>query len=327
MPLANPIQNLKKSYNIFSKTTLLHKVLYLLALCVGISMMANYGRKRLEGFEDKEIKKKSNEFDMRDDLTEIYDDFYVSIYDDMVFSKSKIDYEIGTLLELTKPTPKSFFLDIGSGTGHHVSSLQAHGYTVEGIDISPSMVKKAKEIYPELNYKVADALNTALYPAETFAQITCFYFTLYYIKDKKRFFDNCMKWLIPGGYLSIHLVNRDKFDPIIPAGNPFNIVSPQKYAKKRITTTTVKFDDFEYKSKFDIKETVNSIDEPNAFMMETFKNVKDGGVRKHEHKFYMLTQSEVLDIAKNAGFIIHAKIDLLPCQYDSQYIYILQKPT
>jgi SAM-dependent methyltransferase len=326
MPVATPIRNLKKSYNIFSKTTLLHKILYFLAFAICILMMTNYGRKHVEGFKENK-KKSSSDFDMRDEMTEIYDDFYVNIYDDMVFSKGKNDYEIGKLIELTKPKPKCFFLDIGSGTGHHVSSLQAHGYKAEGIDISPSMVNKAKETYPDLNFKVADALNTSLYPAGTFEQITCFYFTLYYMKDKKKLFDNCIKWLVPGGYLSIHLVNRDKFDPIIPAGNPFNIVSPQKYAKKRIMTTTVKFDDFEYKSKFDIKETVMNKDEPNAFMIETFKNVKDGSVRKHEHKIYMLTQAEVLDIAKDAGFIIHAKIDLLPCQYDNQYIYILQKPT
>jgi hypothetical protein len=136
-----------------------------------------------------------------------------------------------------------------------------------------------------------------------------------------------MKWLTPGGFLAVHIVNRDKFDPILPAGNPFTIVSPQKYAKKRITTTTVKFDEFEYKSNFDIKETIETEDVPNAIMKETFKNNKTGNVRQNEHKLYMLTQAEILDIAKNVGFIIDSKIDMLECQYDSQFVYILQKPT
>lgn len=335
MTLANPIRKVKRTIRIFSKTTLLHKVLYFLAFIVSISMITNYGRKQVEGFEENNngsngsngSNGRKGQFDMREDLTKIYDDFYVNIYDDMVFSKNKNDYEIGKIIELTKPKPKSFFLDIGSGTGHHVSSLQAHGYKAEGIDISPSMVNKSKQTYPDLSFKLADALNASLYSAETFNQITCFYFTIYYIQNKQKLFDNCMKWLIPGGYLSIHLVNRDKFDPIIPAGNPFSIVSPQKYADKRITTTTVKFDGFEYKSKFDIKETILSKEDPNAFMIETFKNIKDGSVRKHQHNFYMLTQAEILDMAKNAGFIIHSKIDMLPCQYESQYIYILEKPT
>jgi ubiquinone/menaquinone biosynthesis C-methylase UbiE len=324
MPIANSIRNMKRSYNIFAKTTLLHKFLYFLAALVCISMMLNYGRKQVEGFE---VEKKTNEFDMREDIPQIYDDYYVSIYDDLVFNKNKNDYEIGKLIHLTKPSEKSKFLDVGSGTGHHVSSLKSHGYKAIGIDVSPGMIKKARETYPELEFKHADALDSALFPEANFTHITCFYFTIYYMQNKQKFFENCMRWLIPGGFLSIHIVNRDKFDPIIPAGNPFGIVSPQKYAKKRITSTTVKFDQLEYKSQFDMKETIASNDSPNAFMIETFKNLKNGNVRKNEHKLYMITQAEILDIAKRVGFIIHAKVDLMPCQYESQFIYILQKPT
>ena len=326
MPIANSLRNMKRSYNIFSHTTLLHKVLYFLAAIIAISLMLNLGRQRVEGFEGKE--KKTNEFDMKETVPEIYDDFYVAIYDDLVFNKNKNDYEIGKWITQARPVEsKSIVLDIGSGTGHHVSSLKAHGYKAVGIDISPSMVKKAKETYPDLDFKVADALNPSVFPEESFTHITCFYFTLYYIQGKKQFFENCMRWLMPGGVLAVHIVNRDKFDPIVPAGNPFNIVSPQKYAKNRITTTTVKFDEFEYKSNFELKETVKSKDDPNAFMIETFKNNKNGNVRKNEHKLYMLTQAEILDIAKSVGFIIHSKIDLLPCQFESQYVYILEKPT
>ena len=322
MPTANPLRNITRSYHIFSKTTLLHKVLYLLAAIICISLIMNHGRKQVEGFE-----KKTNDFDMRDEVTGIYDDYYVNIYDDLVFNKNKNDYEVGKVVLLTKPDEKSRFLDIGSGTGHHVSSLKAHGYKAVGIDMAPGMIRKATQTYPELEFKEADALDAALFPPESFTHITCFYFTIYYIKNKQKFFENCWSWLNAGGFLAIHLVNRDKFDPIVPAGNPFNIVSPQKYAKKRITTTTVKFDQIEYKSNFDMKETVLSSDSPNAFMIETFKNNKNGNVRKHEHKFYMNTQSEILDIAKSIGFILHAKIDMLPCQYESQFIYILQKPS
>jgi len=324
MPIANSIRNIKRSYNIFAKTTLLHKFLYFLAALVCISLMTNYGRKCVEGFEEQV---KSNEFDMRDAVHDIYDDYYVSIYDDLVFNKNKNDYEVSKLITLTTPNDKSKFLDIGSGTGHHVSSIKAHGYNAIGIDISPGMIKQSKTTYPELEFKQADALDPSIFPEQRFTHITCFYFTIYYIQNKQQFFENCFKWLISGGFLAIHLVNRDKFDPILPAGNPFSIVSPQKYAKKRITSTTVKFDNMEYKSNFDMKTTVATSDSPNAFMIETFKNAKNGNVRKNEHKFYMNTQADILDIAKQVGFTIHAKLDLLPCQYESQYIYILQKPS
>jgi len=315
-----PITNLKRA---FFRRTLLHKIFYFLAGLISISLMINYGRQQVEGFGEK----KTNEFDMRTNVTEIYDDFYATIYDDLVYNPAKNDYEVGHLTKFTKPTKDSVILDIGSGTGHHVQGWKTRGFTnVQGCDLSPSMVKKAKEKYPDLKFQVADALNPAAFLENHFTHITCFYFTVYYIQDKKTFFANCMRWLKPNGILAVHLVNRDKFDPIIPAGNPFTIVSPQKYTKKRITTTTVQFDQFEYKSNFNLKNEVKNQDEPNTLMVETFKNKKSGNVRKNEHKLYMQTQAEILDIAKSVGFIIETKIDLLQCQYESQYIYVLQKP-
>jgi SAM-dependent methyltransferase len=323
MPITNTLRKAKSSFNIFSKTTLLHKILYFLAFLIAMSLILNIGRQQVEGFEEP----KTNIFESKDDVTEIYDDFYATIYDDLVFNKNKNDYEIGKWIKHTKPNQESIVLDIGSGTGHHVSSLKAHGYDATGIDISPSMVKKSKETYPDLKFQVADVLTTSLYPAGSFTHVTCFYFTIYYIQNKKLFFENCIQWLRPGGFLAVHIVNRDKFDPIVPAGNPFNIISPQKYAKKRITTTTVKFDKFEYKSNFVMKDSIENNEEPNVLMKETFKTLKNGDVRQNEHKLYMLTQAEILDIAKSVGFIVDSKIDLMDCQYDSQYIYILQKPS
>jgi SAM-dependent methyltransferase len=293
-----------------------------LAVLVCFSLITNYGQKQLEGFTEK-----TNEFKMNDDLSQIYDGFYVDIYDDLVFSKIKNDFEIGKIIEYTKPAEKSIILDIGSGTGHHVSSFAAKGYKATGIDISPSMIKKAKENYPKLNFKLGDALDSMVFAGGEFTHITCLYFTIYYIKNKRKLFDNCMRWLMPGGFLALHTVNRDKFDPILPAGSPFGIISPQNYTKKRITSTTVKFDEFEYKSNFVLKDKIKKANDPNAIMVETFKNNKNGNVRRNEHKLYMLTQAEILDIAKAAGFIVHSKIDLLQCQYANQYVYILEKPT
>ena len=52
---------------------------------------------------------------------EIYDAFYADIYDQLVQDKVKNEYEVGTIINLTKPTKNSFLLDVGSGTGDHVA--------------------------------------------------------------------------------------------------------------------------------------------------------------------------------------------------------------
>ena len=86
------------------------------------------------------------------------------------------------------------------------------------------------------------------FPQQSFTHLTCLYFTVYYIKNKRLFFENCYNWLAPGGYLLLHLVDRDNFDPILPAGDPLTIISAQKYAKERITSSAVKFKGYDSES-------------------------------------------------------------------------------
>jgi SAM-dependent methyltransferase len=319
MALRNGIKNfLKTIYRHFYKATKLQRLFYILSIILIITVFIK-NKNDVEGFEESK-----SEFKLKSG-PKIYDDFYAGVYDELVFNKIKNDYEIGQIVEATKPSDTSIILDIGCGTGHHVSSLAEHGYKVVGIDISPSMIKKAKKNYPNLDFKVTDALETMAFPANSFTHITCLYFTIYYIKDKRLFFENCLNWLMPGGFLLLHLVNRDKFDPIIPAGDPFQIVSPQNYADKRITTTNVKFNEFDYKANFELIPSANDTDDVNAIFHETFKPYKKGLIQKHEHKFYMPTQAKVIAMAKEAGFIILSKIDMIKCQYANQFIYVLQR--
>ena len=305
----------------------LHQIFYVFLLVVIFILIIKHGEaynRRIEGFAANEGEVGTINQDKFTNKTgqDIYDEFYVEVYDNLVFSRNKNDFEVVELINKTKPNKKSVFLDIGSGSGHHVSSLSAHGFKTVGIDVSKAMVKQAKETYPDMDYRVADALESMTFSPASFTHITCFYFTIYYIKQKAKFFENCMQWLTPGGYLILHLVDRDNFDPILPAGDPFGIISPQKYAKKRLTSTVVKFDKYDYKSNFEIFPN-----DDTAIMREVFKDRTNGHVRQNEHKFYMPTQKEILNEAKNVGFILHSQIEMTPCQYSHQYLYILQKPS
>lgn len=252
----------------------------------------------------------------------VYDDFYADIYDYLVFNQIKNHYEIGTIINNTKPNEKSIIADIGCGTGHHVKELSDNKLDVIGIDISPSMIKKAKSNNPEIssNFKVGDALNGQLFQDNSLTHILCLYFTIYYMKDKMRFFNHCMNWLMPGGFFIIHLVDKYKFDPILPPGNPLYIVSPQKYAKERITKTKVTFNDFVYDSNFKMDS------EDVAIFDEKFK-FNDGSVRKQEQKLYMEDLPTIVNMAQDAGFLLHAKIDMVKCAYEYQYVYVFIKPS
>jgi SAM-dependent methyltransferase len=309
--IQSTIRTLGHSY---SKTSIWGKVLIFIALLLVLVLFFRGIKTSKEGFEQ-------NDQFLFKTGPEVYDDFYADIYDYLVFNNMKDDYEVGEIINKTTPTSQSKILDIGCGTGHHVSSLGAKGFDVLGIDISPSMIKKAKENFPDYTFNVADATDSAKFDPNTFTHILCMYFTIYYFKDKKQIFDNAFTWLMPGGYLIVHLVDRSRFDPILPPGNPLLYVSPQRYAKERITSTKVKFTDFAYSADFQLDEKTNI-----AKFTEKFKNDSDGKVRKNEQIMYMQDIQEIVDEAQGCGFIVEAKIDLLQCQYEYQYLYIFVKP-
>lgn len=288
------------------------KIALVLAILLLISMLA-FTHKTKEGFTQ------STEFLLKEG-PEIYDSFYASVYDALVFNEIKNDYEIGEIMNSTSPDNESIILDIGSGTGHHVGRLNEAGYDAFGLENSKAMIEEAKVNYPKSTFKQGDAIDTMVIPADSVTHILCLNMTIYSIHDKRRFFQNCMSWLMHGGYLALHLVNRDRFDPILPAGNPFDLISVQDYSKERLTETRVKFKDFEYKGQFEIY--------PNDLAMykEIFIDDKTKKVRQNSHTYYMETQKKILEMAKDAGFIVVSQIDMMNAGYDYQYIYILQKP-
>ena len=311
------MKGLIKTYNKLSNFgTILLFVAVLLALIVFFKRLNNsVDSINREGYEqnDKFLFKKG---------PEVYDDFYATIYDYLVFNNMKDDYEITQIVDKTNPTSESVILDVGSGTGHHVAKLANKGFNVVGLDISPAMVKEAKTKFPEAasSFKVGDAINLSEFRNNSFTHIMCMYFTIYYFNNKRQFFNNCMEWLMPGGYLILHVVDRTKFDPILPPGNPLYVVSPQKYAKERITKTKVTFNEFVYNSNFSLDESKDI-----AVFEEKFK-FNDGKVRKQEQVLYMEDSEDIVSQATDAGFVIQGKIDLIQCAYDNQYLYILVKP-
>ncbi len=306
---------MKSLKNCYNKMSVFGKMLLFIALLLAIVIFFKTLQPVKEGLVD------SNKFLFKQGNA-VYDDFYADIYDYLVFNQLKNDYEVGTIINNTNPSQKNVIADIGCGTGHHVKKLDNSNVQIMGIDVSPSMINKAKENYPNIasKFKVGDGLDGFLFQDTSLTHILCLYFTIYYMKDKMRFFNNCMNWLLPGGFLIIHLVDKHKFDPILPPGNPLYVVSPQKYAKERITTTKVTFNDFIYNSNFKLEG------DDIAIFDEKFK-FNDGRVRKQEQRLYMEDLSTIVNMAQDAGLLLHAKVDMVKCAYENQYLYIFTKPS
>ena len=291
-------------------------VLFLSTILISIIIINKYKEPiALEGFTQnkKYVLKRGDD---------IYDGFYCDIYDDLVLDDVKNKFEVEEISRITQLSgKKSILLDVGCGTGRHMKEFSNLGINVHGIDKSASMITMAKKNCPEGKYKTRDVLDQSSYNNDKFTHSTCLYFTVYYIKNKLGLFKNIYSWLKPGGVLVLHLVNREKFNPIVNAGDPLTMVSAQKFAKERITNTVVKFKDFKYKSNFKFIREENK-----AFFEENMKDDITKNIRANKHELHMDTQKKILSLAKSVGFILKGKVDMVHCMYEYQYLYMLYKP-
>ena len=286
----------------------------------------------VEGFEQQD-KYKVHENDT------IYDNFYADIYDELFIQPNKIEAEVDEIIHITgalegsERDKKNFKVcDLGCGRGHHVHELKKKGVmSVVGCDKSDAMLQNARDLYPTCKFIKGDFMKPMLFSEEEYNVLTCFYFTVYYVQDKRAFLRNCYQWLKPEGYLILHLVDRNHFDPVVPGGKPLFIVSPQKFAKDRITNSLVKFRSFQYKSDFTAPPTSKKgsgggTGEKNiGKFVEKITDDKTGKVRENIHTYYMPTNREMLEIAKEVGFTVTGQVDLVHVLNEYQYLYILKK--
>ena len=252
----------------------------------------------------------------------LYDDFYVNIHDELFYRELVNQYEVGSIENITKPTSESNILVIGSGTGHVANEFYKQGYKVVGLDESQSMIKYAKEEYPEIEFIQGTPMKTMAFEPRQFTHIVCLNMNYYYYKDKASLLQNIYNWLRPGGFFIVQLVDKNKFDPVVPAAKPFIMVNPQSFAEKRITESNVVFNNIDYKADFQIF--------PNDVVQfqEIFKDTTPGSnkTRQNIHKMWIPSKQTVINQCKEAGFITYAQVDLLMAQMEYQYLYIFQKP-
>lgn len=253
---------------------------------------------------------------------DIYDDFYVDIYDQLQKTEERSDFELKAIAANTTLDKNSVVLDVGCGTGHLVNKIQAKDCAAFGIDQSQAMCKTAESKFPEINVRNDDVNNTMVFDKNTFTHILCDNFTVYEFDDKATLFKNFYFWLKPNGYLMLHLANRTKFSPLIPLGSPPLLDNPQKYTKTRIKETYINFLDFIYKAKYTFDDNTTS----RVILTETFQDILTKHIRQNELALSMENIEDILVLLKEAGFELSGKTTLESWNGDAQqYLYFFQK--
>lgn len=251
----------------------------------------------------------------------LFDDFYSRVYDKIVDGSTRQKAEVIMTLNYAKtirPEAKSILaLDIGCGTGGDVALMKAEGVgKAVGLDESDAMIAAARRKHPKGDYRVGDAEVAGQFAAGEFNLVTMYYFTYYYLKDPDAVFRNIYNWLQPGGVLVIHLVNREKFDPILEAASPFVAFSVQKYAKERVTRSRVTFDKFDYEAEFNLEGD-------HADFREEFRfKGKGGKTRRQTHSLRMPRMETVVARAEANGFTYKQYLDMTGIGYEYQYLFV-----
>jgi SAM-dependent methyltransferase len=90
--------------------------------------------------------------------------------------------------------------DVGCGTGRITPYLAARGLTPRGVDLSPEMIRVAREDHPEFAFEVGDLRRLPFADAEL-AGVVCWYSLLFLAPDDRPVaFGELARVVKPGGY-------------------------------------------------------------------------------------------------------------------------------
>lgn len=309
---------LKKTFEKFIKSffklRLLHKLLIIFVFLLFICIIRNRLNTNIDNFDNNE--KFSIKYGDKS-----YDKYYTKYYDSIFLNEKRNKFLLEDILNNNSDKK---ILDIGSGTGHIVGSLNKKYDKVIGIDKSEAMTNYANEIYPDSNFITSDILKFDTMNHDKFTHATCLNRTIYDIKDKSKFFDVCNDILDYNGYLIVDLVDKDKFKPYIVRNENKVLHNPEKYGNE-VNKMIVKFDDNnEYTTKFE-RNNKKSDNTPDISYYEEFKNFKNNKVRKNELYLYIPEKKDIVNMAKDKGFTVDNIKKLNPIGYNNEYLYTFKK--
>ena len=154
-------------------------------------------------------------------------------------------------------------MDLGCGTGILCDILHRNGIDAWGTDLSESMIRVAKENFPQLHFEVADM--TVYHPDRQFDLVTCTGDALNHImalSDLEKIFRNVYAYLAPGGYFLFDILNAQEVSPCEPFDCPFSDTIRAEFQIRRqeggiINLKTRVFESVEFRFEENIYEILH----------------------------------------------------------------------
>jgi trans-aconitate methyltransferase len=118
------------------------------------------------------------------------------------------------VLDLLAPGPGLRVLDLGCGTGHLTAEIAATGAEVIGIDAAPSMIERARALYPHLRFEVARGEDFAL---ESAVDAVFSNAALHWMTQPAAVAARVARALVPGGRFVAEMGGRGNVQTVVAA--------------------------------------------------------------------------------------------------------------
>lgn len=119
-----------------------------------------------------------------------------------------------SLVELLNPEINERILDLGCGSGQLTAAIGEKCAEIVGMDASETMIKSAKELYPDIDFLVCDAAN---FEVEKPFDAVFSNATLHWVKDYKNAVKCIYNVLKPGGRLVVEFGGKGNVKTIVDA--------------------------------------------------------------------------------------------------------------
>jgi len=276
----------------------------------------------VEGFDNE------GESAVYEDVSKIYDAEYAKIYNLLWHPNEKLKYEQVSIQDISladKPVSAVRVADLACGTGPNACWFKDLGVDYVGIDISESMISQARSDCPKASFQVGDITNIHLFPQKSKSHCLMLGFGIYEFQNPKIISDNAYQWLEPDGFFVVHMVDPDKFDPLLDLASPFAAFSLQKYSIDRQVDSNIYFDQFKFKGTFKKQKDTDNAEYDELFTYYDKDNNDGIKYRENKHKMFMPSKERLIDIIKTSGFRHVENVDLVRCGKEYQYLVYFQR--